>query len=152
MESLRFSCVPFDLLTPLELYRIMALRQEVFIVEQNCPYLDADGKDLRAWHLTGWATDGRAACHARLLPAGVSYPGYASIGRVVSASFVRGTGAGKQLMTESLRCCRLLFGDVPVKISAQTYLLGFYESLGFRSTGKAYLEDGIPHTEMVWKG
>lgn len=144
-----YSCHPFAQLTPVELYEIMALRQEVFIVEQNCPYLDADGRDLQAWHLCGRDAGGKLMAYARLLPAGVSYEHYPSIGRVVSAPAIRGSGAGRELLLHSIGMCRHLFGPAPVKIGAQTYLLRFYESFGFRSTGEEYLEDGIPHTGMI---
>lgn len=144
-----FSCLPFHNLTPAELYDIMALRQEVFVVEQNCPYLDADGKDPASWHLMGRNEQGQLLCYTRLLPEGVSYPGFTSIGRVVSSPAARGTGAGRVLMHRSIEMCRHLFGDWPIKIGAQTYLLRFYESFGFESTGEEYLEDGIPHTKMV---
>lgn len=146
---LHFSCVPFEQLTVRELYDIMALRQEVFVVEQNCPYLDADGKDLYAWHLMGRDRDHRLLAYTRLLPVGVSYEGYCSIGRVVSSPAARGTGGGRVVMQRSIELCRHLFGPAPIKIGAQTYLLRFYESLGFRSTGEEYLEDGIPHTKMI---
>jgi ElaA protein len=148
----KFSCLPFYDLNVHELYDIMALRQEVFVVEQNCPYLDADGKDERSWHLMGRDDAGQLIVYTRLLPEGVSYPGYTSIGRVVSAPSVRGTGAGKVLMEKSIVMTRHLFGDWPIKIGAQTYLLKFYEGFGFRSTGEEYLEDGIPHTKMVLEG
>ncbi len=146
---LNFSCLPFHQLSPFELYEIMALRQEVFIVEQNCPYLDADGKDLASWHLTGRDTSGKLICYTRLLPEGVAYDDYVSIGRVVSAPSARGTGAGKILMQRSIEMCAHLFGNRPVKIGAQSYLVKFYEGFGFRSTGEEYLEDGIPHTKMI---
>jgi ElaA protein len=146
---IQFSCLPFSRLSPHELYEIMALRQEVFVVEQNCPYLDADGKDPDSWHLMGRDQTGKLICYTRLLPPGLSYPGYASIGRVVSAPSARGTGAGKILMRRSIDLCRHLFDSRPIKIGAQSYLLQFYEGFGFRSTGEAYLEDGIPHTKMI---
>lgn len=146
---LRFYCYPFDQLSPHELYDIMALRQTVFAVEQNCPYLDADGKDLQAWHLMGRDGEGKLLCYTRLLPEGLSYKGYTSIGRVVSAPSARGTGIGKLLMQHSIDMCLLLFGPKPIKIGAQTYLLRFYEGFGFKSTGEEYLEDGIPHTKMI---
>ncbi|MCS7037635.1 MAG: GNAT family N-acetyltransferase [Saprospiraceae bacterium] len=149
MRDLEVTCRPFAALTVYELYDIMALRQEVFVVEQNCAYLDADGKDLEAWHVMGRDAQERLAAYTRLLPLGVSYEGYASIGRVVSAPFARRAGLGRLIMEHSLAWCVRLFGPVPLKISAQTYLLGFYESFGFRSTGEEYLEDGIPHTAMV---
>ncbi len=144
-----FSCLPFDQLTPRELYDIMALRQEVFIVEQNCPYLDADGKDPHCWHLTGRNDGGKLVCYTRLLPKGLAYDDYISIGRVVSSPSARGTGAGKILMQRSIELCIHLFGNQPIKIGAQSYLLKFYEGFGFRSTGEEYLEDGIPHTKMI---
>lgn len=146
---LSFSCLPFDQLTPYELYDIMALRQEVFVVEQNCPYLDADGKDLHSWHLMGRDVQGKLICYTRLLPEGLSYDGYVSIGRVVSSPAARGTGAGKILIRRSIDMCRHLFGNQPIKIGAQTYLLKFYARFGFQSTGEEYLEDGIPHTKMT---
>lgn len=127
----------------------MALRQEVFVVEQNCPYLDADGKDPDSWHLMGRDASGKLVCYTRLLPEGLSYPEYISIGRVVSSPAARGTGAGKTLMRRSIDLCRQLFGNQPIKIGAQSYLLQFYEGFGFRSTGEEYLEDGIPHTKMI---
>ena len=146
---LTFSCLPFHQLTIFELYDIMSLRQEVFVVEQNCPYLDADGKDAASWHLMGRNPQGKLVCYTRLMPAGLSYEDYTSIGRVVSSPIARGTGAGKILMQRSIAMCLHLFGNRSIKIGAQTYLVHFYESFGFRSTGEEYLEDGIPHTKMI---
>lgn len=146
---LTFLCLPFGDLTPHELYDIMALRQEVFVVEQNCPYLDCDGKDQQSWHLMGRDASGKLVAYTRLLPVGLAYENYASIGRVVSSPSVRGTGAGRELMAKSVQMARHLFGEGPIKIGAQTYLLKFYEGFGFQSTGEEYLEDGIPHTKMV---
>ena len=146
---LNYTCLPFAQLSVYELYDIMALRQEVFVVEQNCPYLDCDGKDLPAWHLCGRDDSGKLIAYTRLLPKGVSYPDYCSIGRVVSSPSARGTGMGRKKKKKSIDQCWELFGRQPIKIGAQTYLLRFYESFGFRSTGEEYLEDGIPHTKMV---
>jgi len=148
---LSYSCLPFSSLTLQELYAIMAVRQEVFIVEQNCPYLDADGLDLKAWHLLGRDAAGALLAYTRLIPTGLVYPGYCSIGRVLSAANARGSGAGRAVMQRSIDLCRHLFGEAPIKIGAQSYLLRFYESFGFISTGEDYLEDGIPHTKMVLK-
>jgi len=148
---LTFTCLSFDQLTPHELYAVMALRQEVFVVEQNCPYLDPDGKDQDSWHLMGRDASGKLICYTRLLPQGLAYSDYVSIGRVVSSPSARGTGAGKLLMQRSIDMCRHLFGNQPIKIGAQSYLLKFYETFGFRSTGEEYLEDGIPHTKMILK-
>ena len=146
---INFKCLPFSELSVFELYEIMALRQEVFVVEQNCPYQDCDGKDLDAWHLMGRNESGKLICYTRLLPKGLAYPDYVSIGRVVSSPAARGTGAGKTLMSKSIEMCFQLFGNQSIKIGAQTYLLQFYESFGFESTGEHYLEDGIPHTKMI---
>ena len=126
----------------------MVLRQEVFVVEQNCPYLDADGKDKDSWHLLGYDEKGKLATYARIVFPGVSYKEVA-IGRVVSSQEHRRTGAGKELMQEAIKAIENIYGKVPVRISAQTYLVKFYSEFGFVSTGKEYLEDDIPHTEML---
>jgi ElaA protein len=147
--KLTFECTPFSALSLEALYDLLALRQEVFIVEQNCPYLDADGKDQPAWHLLGRDALGRLAAYARILPPGVSYPQYPAIGRIVTAPFARRTGQGKALMDAAIDQTCQLFGPCAIKISAQTYLLNFYESFGFQSTGEEYLEDDIPHTAMI---
>jgi ElaA protein len=146
---LQFKCVPFKDLTVYELYDIMALRQEVFVVEQNCPYLDADGKDLDGWHLMGRNTEGVLLAYTRLLPQGIAYENYASIGRVITSPKGRGMGYGQHLIQESILLINNLYPNTPVKIGAQTYLLKFYQSLGFVSTGEEYMEDGIPHTSMI---
>ena len=127
----------------------MALRQEVFVVEQNCPYLDADGKDLPAHHLLGYNNKGQLLAYCRLLPKGVSYEKYPSFGRVVTAASIRGDGHGRKLMEKTLEWMGRLFGKEAIKISAQCYLIPFYESLGFQTVGKEYLEDDIPHIGMV---
>lgn len=130
-----------------ELYSIMQLRAEVFVVEQNCPYQDADGKDLRSWHLMGWK-DNTLIAYSRILPAKVSYE-EVSIGRVVSSPSVRSSGAGKLLMKRSLEEIEKLFGKVPVRIGAQMYLQKFYEDFGFVREGDEYDEDGIAHIIMI---
>ena len=139
----------FDDLTLRELYGALALRQAVFVVEQNCPYVDADGRDQAAFHLFAHDTEGDLVACTRLIPAGISYEKYASIGRVVTAEKVRGTGLGRELMARSIEACGGLFPGQPVKISAQAHLEKFYQSLGFAPTGEAYLEDGIPHVGMI---
>ena len=144
-----FECKAFQELSLSELYDIMVLRQEVFVVEQDCPYLDADGRDRPAWHLMGRNDAGRLLAYARLLPTGVSYEHYASIGRVITAQDTRRQGLGLQLMDEAIAACKQLFGETPLKISAQKYLQRFYEGYGFRRQGPEYLEDGIPHLGMV---
>lgn len=149
MLALTYSCKYFDDLTIDELYGLMRLRQEVFVVEQNCPYLDADGKDKYGYHVMG--KDGMGHIHGctRLLPEGVSYEGYSSIGRVANSSEVRGLGQGIILMEYSIQKMKELYPGLPIKIGAQSYLKKFYESLGFLDQGIDYLEDGIPHMIMV---
>ena len=149
---LRFQCLPFDLLDAGRLYQIMTLRQEVFVVEQACAYLDADGKDLLCHHILGYHPDGRLWAYARIIPPGLSYEGYVSIGRVVTAPEARRFGYGRELMAESVAYIESLYGKAPVKISAQAYLIGFYASFGFKTVGEEYLEDGIPHIGMVRGG
>jgi ElaA protein len=130
-----------------ELYQIMALRSEVFVVEQNCVYQDLDGKDQKSWHLMG-SMEGSLVAYSRLLPQGISYSD-ASIGRVVTSPDKRRLGLGKTLMQESIASIEKLFNTKNIRISAQCYLLDFYQSLGFVTIGESYLEDGIPHQEMT---
>lgn len=137
----------FDALTPAALYAILRLRSEVFVVEQNCVFLDMDNKDQDCLHLTGWVNNELVAC-TRIVPPGVSYT-MPSIGRVVSSPSVRGTGIGRLLMEESINAVYNLYGKQPIKIGAQLYLLQFYTSLGFERAGDIYLEDGIEHIEMI---
>lgn len=143
-----WTCKPFDDLTPHELYAILQLRSIVFVVEQNCVYPDMDDKDQASFHLMAWR-DEKLVAYTRLLPKGVSYPGYCSIGRVVSSPAVRDEGMGRELMDRSIRQCGELFGTGPIKIGAQLYLKKFYTSLGFEQTSDTYLEDGIEHIEMI---
>ena len=145
----KITCSSFQDLSVFDLYDILRLRQAVFVVEQNCPYLDCDDKDQASHHLCIRNEAGQLLAYTRLLPEGLSFPGYVSIGRVLSAPEARGRGIGQLLMTSSIAQCSALFGPKPIKIGAQTYLLRFYESFGFRSTGEEYLEDGIPHTKML---
>ena len=137
----------FNELSTAELYAILRLRSEVFVVEQHCVYLDPDNKDLAAFHLMGWEGDELVA-YTRILPPGISYK-EASVGRVVTAQRVRRNGFGKTLMEQTIIEVNKLFPHSPIKISAQVYLLNFYSSLGFIPTSDPYLEDGIPHIEML---
>ena len=146
--SLTWKAYPFEELTIHLLYAILKLRQEVFVVEQTCWYLDADGKDQQAIHVVGTA-DGEVVAYTRLLPRGISYPDYASIGRVVTAASVRGKGMGRPLMQQSIQELYSRYGKQPIKISAQAHLQPFYGSLGFVGVGDIYEEDGIPHRAMI---
>jgi ElaA protein len=139
----------FKDLTLKELYSILQLRNEVFIVEQKCPYQDCDNKDLSAWHLMGTESD-RLIAYSRLLAPGISYS-ESSIGRVVSSPSTRRTGMGKKLMDESIKQIRSLFHTDIICIGAQLYLKEFYESFEFIQEGDVYLEDDIPHIRMLRK-
>jgi ElaA protein len=132
-----------------EFHDLIALRIAVFIVEQNCPYQELDGKDKKAYHLIGRNGKGDVIATSRILPAGVSYQ-EVSIGRVVTLNEARELGIGHQLMQEAHRFVREEFGEsTAIRISAQSHLKSYYEQHGYRDTGKNYLEDGIPHTEML---
>ena len=141
----------FSELSPDDLYAVVRLREAVFIVEQNCPYPDADGRDPRAWHLLGWSErePGKfLAAYARVFEPGVRYD-EGSIGRVVTSPEVRGTGLGKVLMAEALRRLEALAPGQLVKIAAQRRLEKFYVGLGFKSVSAPYEEDGIIHVDMT---
>jgi ElaA protein len=145
--SITWNCKRFEELTPQELYAALRLRSEVFVVEQNCVFLDMDDKDEKCLHLLGWQ-DGLLAAYTRLVPAGVSFP-ETSIGRVVTSPKMRKTGIGKILMKESIERCNIIFGKTPIRIGAQLYLQRFYESFGFQQASEVYDEDGIDHIEMI---
>ena len=125
----------------------MQLRNEVFVVEQNCVFQDADDKDQESYHLMGFDKS-KLVAYTRIVPPGVIYP-EASIGRVVTSPSVRGSGAGKILMQQSIQSVYDLFSKFPIKIGAQLYLKAFYESFGFVQSSDVYLEDGIEHIYMV---
>ncbi|HMS99693.1 MAG TPA: GNAT family N-acetyltransferase [Saprospiraceae bacterium] len=141
----------FQTLSVDQLYAILGLRSEVFIVEQNCPYQDLDGRDAHSIHIMGLDDNGKLVAYCRLLPPDLAYPGYSSIGRVITSMAVRGSGEGKKLMEYAIREIKTLFPAADVKISAQCYALPFYEALGFVAIGDVYLEDDIPHQAMVLK-
>ncbi|WP_210151416.1 GNAT family N-acetyltransferase [Chryseobacterium scophthalmum] len=146
MET-NFIVKAFHELSGLELYEILRLRSEVFVVEQNCVYQDMDDKDQDCYHLICYRSNSIAA-YARIIPAGISY-NEVSIGRVVTAKNARGLGLGKVLIAEAVKICAELFPDTQIRIGAQLYLLKFYNSLGFVEQGEPYDEDGISHIEMV---
>lgn len=144
--SINWTCKIFEDLSSTELYAIMHLRNEVFVVEQNCVYQDADFKDLHAHHLTAW-DDKKLVAYCRLLPAGIAFE-KCSIGRVITHPDYRKLGLGKQLMTLAIENIQQIFKENCIIIGAQLYLKNFYESLGFKQISETYLEDGIPHIEM----
>jgi len=145
---MEFKLKAFQELSVNELYAILQLRSEVFVVEQNCPYQDLDGKDHEALHLMGFDETGLIA-YARLLKPGMSYK-EAAIGRVVVAPGKRGKNSGRELMIQAIEQCSNAFGTDTIIISAQQYLEKFYSSLGFVTESNVYLEDDIPHIKMRW--
>ena len=141
----------FAELRPQELYAVVQLREAVFVVEQKCPYPDADGRDPDAWHLLGWldTMSGRKlVAYARIFEPGVRYV-EGSIGRVVTAPEVRRSGFGKALMAEALRRVERLAPGQTIKLAAQRYLENFYSGFGFRTASSPYEEDGIIHVDML---
>jgi ElaA protein len=143
--------VRFNELRLSELYEVVKLREGVFVVEQNCPYPDADGRDPNAWHLLGWVQDAaqrNLIAYARIFEPGIRYA-EPSIGRIVTAPSVRGTGLGKALMVEALKRMESLAPGKRIKIAAQQRLEDFYTGFGFAAISDPYEEDGIMHVDML---
>jgi ElaA protein len=155
MQALSWTCARLDELGPRALYQALALRSQVFVVEQRCVFLDPDGLDLDpgVWQLLGHAADGELLACARLLAPGVKGPQQAGpmISRVVNAAAARGTGFGRQLMQRALIECERLWPGQAIAINAQAYLQNFYASLGFILISPPYDEDGISHVDMKKK-
>lgn len=150
-QNLTWQCTSFDDLTPADLYSAMELRQRVFVVEQNCPYMDADGIDEKAMHLLGWDATGEArrlVAYARLVPPGIKYS-EASIGRVCTHPDARRAGTGKELMREAIQVVEGSEWGRDIRIAAQMYLERFYEGFGFRRITDPYLDDDIWHVDML---
>ena len=139
----------FQQLDTIQLYKLLKLRSEVFVVEQDCVYQDVDDKDIESYHVLMQTNDGLLTAYARLLPIGLSYPNCAAIGRVVTSPKMRGNGLGRKLMQFCIQEIKRLWPNQEVKLQAQSYLTNFYESLNFRVVSEEYLEDNIPHTAMV---
>jgi ElaA protein len=152
VSGVAWRCRPFGELSATELYALLQLRAEVFVVEQTCAFQDLDGRDDQALHLLGEAPDDagrtRLLAYARLLPAGTAFP-EASIGRVVTAGTTRGSGLGHALMQEAIQTLHQTWGPQAIRIGAQAHLQAFYGRHGFEPDGAVYLEDGIDHIEMV---
>lgn len=132
-----------------EIYKILVLRNEVFIVEQECPYLDCDDKDLNSYHLFT-EKNGEIVSYLRILEKGVSYDEI-SIGRVVVKKNYRGEGISREMMLKAIEFVENNLAEDTIKIQAQAYLLNFYSSLGFKAVSEEYLEDNIPHIDMLYK-
>jgi len=141
--------VDFSNLTLLELYELLALRAEVFVVEQNCPYQDLDGKDQGSLHAL-ITKDGKLWAYSRIIPPGIAFP-EVSIGRVLTSFNARGKGVGKNLMEISIKECLLRWPNYDVLIMAQSYLVKFYSNFNFVVEKDEFLEDGIPHRWMRLK-
>lgn len=140
----------FSELTSTELYAILHLRSNVFVLEQKCIFLDPDNNDQKAYHTLAWMNDELIAT-TRLFDRDIIYEGYQSIGRVANSAQYRGLGIGKELMNYSIKECERLFGKGPIKIGAQLYLKKFYSDLGFEQSGDIYLEDEIDHIPMIYR-
>jgi ElaA protein len=149
MSNIIWNIKNFDEFTVPELYAILKARIDVFVIEQNCPYPDLDNYDQQALHL--WAEEnGEVMAYCRIFNKGIKY-GEASIGRVLTTEKARGKSLGKLLIQYAVETIENRFHTSEIRISAQDYLLKFYGGFGFEDTGKKYLEDDIPHTEMFRK-
>lgn len=142
-----FHLKPFEELTTRELHQIYQLRSAVFVVEQACAYQDIDDHDLTALHLM-FTKDQQLLAYCRLIPT----TDLVKLGRVVVSQTARGLGLGRQLVEEALTACASHYPKTPIYAQAQAHLEAFYQSLGFEATSDAYLEDGIPHLDMIRKG
>lgn len=138
----------FDQLSLEQLYDAIHLRQQVFVIEQECLYLDADGFDPACLHGLGYDDQGALMAYARILPPGVRYA-EPSIGRVIVAEQLRGKGIGEALMKQALARSAALYPDMSVRISAQARLERFYQRLGFLTVSDLYDDTGIPHVDML---
>jgi ElaA protein len=144
----RWQWYEWPALDPDTLYAMLKLRSDIFVVEQNCAYSDMDGLDPRCRHLVGRDAEGLVQATLRLVPPGIKHDAPA-IGRLVVAPTWRGTGCGRTLMLQGLAACAAHYPGQPVFLSGQQHLEGFYRSLGFATISAAYLEDGIPHVDML---
>lgn len=149
MPKNNFECIvkPFYDLTLHELYEILQLRNEVFIVEQNCPYQDLDNKDFKASHVLIYSNS-KLVAYSRIFDVNITFK-EASIGRVITHKEVRSSGVGKFLMEKSIENLYKLYGKQSIRIGAQYYAIPFYQKFNFKPEGDIYLEDGIEHIEMV---
>jgi ElaA protein len=152
VASLSWRHARLDDLTPLELARIYRARQLVFSIEQNCVYLDADEADEHSHHLAAWSSEhALPLAYARLVEPGIKYT-EPSIGRVITTDAARGTGLGRELVKRMLALSAELYPGQGIRISAQSRLKRFYAEVGFEAVGDDYMEDGIPHIEMLRRG
>jgi ElaA protein len=151
--ALHWQAKPYAELERDELYDLLRLRAEVFVIEQNCVYLDPDGKDRHpeALHLLGRAADGALAAYLRILPAGLSYP-QVSFGRVLTAPAFRGQGLGAPMIEAALAAIEARWPGADIQIGAQAHLQHYYGRHGFAPSSEPYVEDGIPHIDLLRRG
>ncbi|NDI87033.1 GNAT family N-acetyltransferase [Undibacterium crateris] len=146
--TLHWQCLPFDQLSVHQLRQIYAARNAVFVVEQNCVYQDIDHKDPLSHHLVAWDAEQQLAAYLRIVPPGISFA-EASLGRVLSSTSWRGSGIGRELLTRGITSLREIYPQAAIRIGAQAYLEKFYGSFGFIQVSELYLEDDIPHIDML---
>ncbi|NTW88890.1 MAG: GNAT family N-acetyltransferase [Desulfobulbaceae bacterium] len=147
MKETYFRWCRLEDLTGPEVHALLAAREAVFVVEQNCPYQEADQFDKNSWHLIGY-NDAVISCYLRVIDPGYKYS-EPSIGRVLTSKSYRGTGLGRKLTEVGIARTQSTFPAVGIRMSAQAYLRDFYESFGFRVVSDEYMEDDIPHIEML---
>ena len=147
-SNITWQCAAFSDLSAAQLYAILKVRSEVFVLEQNCVYQDIDGLDLECLHLIAWTENQQVAAYLRVVPPGLKYA-EVSIGRVVSSKAARGTGIGKQLLAKAMELIAKTYPGAAVLIQAQSYLENFYLAFGFVTVSDVLLEDGIPHFMML---
>ncbi len=148
LDSVNWTLAPYEALTLDDLYDLIQARIEVFVVEQDCPYQDVDGRDRAALHLFARSQAGEVVAYARITHPGVRFD-EPSIGRVITTQAGRGQGLGRALMVRAIEAIESQYPQSSIRISAQQYLEGFYSSLGFETVSEPYLEDNIPHLEML---
>jgi len=148
-NKITWSVLQFNDLSVKQLFDVLQLRNQIFIVEQNCPYLDIDEKDPKSFHVLGIDQHQKLIATSRILPPGISYS-EASIGRVAVAIGSRGTGIGDELNQVSMKFIRDYYGEVSIRLSAQKHLSNYYNKHGFKVVSDPYDEDGIPHVEMLY--
>lgn len=149
LDSVKWTLAPYEALSLDDLYDLIQARIEVFVVEQDCPYQDVDGRDRQSLHLFARGLNGDVLAYARITHPGVRFD-EPSIGRVITTQAGRGQGFGRALMVRAVEAIESQYPQSPIRISAQQYLEAFYASLGFQTVSEPYLEDDIPHLEMLY--